>query len=471
MPQIPDHIFRGYDIRGVADVDLSSTVYSHVGKAYAKVITKKAVRSVVVGMDNRLTSQEYKDAFVSALLDSGVNVYDIGLSLSQIVYFAQYYFKTEAAAMITASHNPREYNGLKLASGFSSTLLTEDIQELKQVIKQEDYLNPAKKGRLEVIDVFPAYEEELHRRIAQKFNFKVVVDSANGATGHFLPNILRRFGCEVVEQNTNLDGNFPLGTPDPTEKEVQERLAKRVVAEKADLGFSYDADGDRMGVVDNKGRLIWNDVLVALFAKDVLLSRPGTKIVFNVLCSKATSDAISLAGGVPVMWMTGHSFIKAKCKEEGALFGGELSGHFFFLDKFYGHDDGAYSSLRLLSYLARTGKSLSQALDELPNYVSSPEIKLGCADGVKFNLVSQKIKKDLGSIFPGAQYNTIDGVRVDTDEEMAVIRASQNGPYITIKFEGKTQEQYDSIKGKISSMLHKYKEIDFSSGVNTDALN
>ena len=350
-------------------------------------------------------------------------------------------------------------------------MIGEEIQETKQIIHGGNFKSYPKTGELKIADVFPAYKADLLKRVPLRdAKFKVVVDSIAATTGKFLPEIIRATGCEVIEANTTPDGSFPLGTPDPTEREHMERLAQKVTTEKADLGFIYDCDGDRIGIVDEDGRLIWNDVLVALFAKDIVNFLPGSSIVFNTLCSKATSDAISQAGGKPVIWTTGHSFIKAKVKEVRAPFGGELSGHFFFMDNFYGHDDGAFASLRLLSYLHRTGKSLKQAVDELPVYVSSPEIKLGLPDNIKFQVIKEKITPDLKKLYPNAEYLDIDGIRMDTTETMAIIRASQNGPYITVKFEGKTQAQYDQLKQQVRTILKSQLEVDWSYGVNTASL-
>src|SRR3989338_9191332 len=308
-------------------------------------------------------------------------------------------------------------------------------------------------------DISADYIDDLFRHIDKIKNFKVVVDSCAATTGLFLPNILRRAGCTVIEQNTKPDPTFPVGVADPTESEGQERLAKRVKEEKADIGFSYDTDGDRIGVVDEDSALIWNDILVALFAKDILEFLPGGKIIYNTLCSKIVGDVVRQAGGIPIMWITGHSFIKAKVRDEAAPFGGELSGHIYFVDNFYGHDDGAIATLRLLSYLTRIGKSLKQAVSELPKYVSSPEIKLGCPDAVKFKLVSQEIGAEIKKLYPLAKYVEIDGVRMDTKDEMLIVRASQNGPYLTVKFEGKTQSAYNKLKKQINDILHTFKEI------------
>lgn len=467
---ISDQIFRGYDIRGVVDKDLNPQVMEFLGKGYGTFLCQRRINEAVVGRDNRLTSLDYKNSFIKGLRSTGVKVIDFDLGLSQIMYFAQYYFRCKGGAFVTASHNPKDFNGLKLATGFSQTMISEEIQELKKITQKGKYSQSDRLGGLEKVNIFPAYLDDLLKKIKIERKFKVVVEGCNGAGGYFMPTILKKFGCLVVEQNTSLDGNFPQGTPDPTEKKVQERLADRVVREKADLGFSYDADGDRMGVVDEKGNLIWNDSLVAIFAKDVLDFLPKSKIIFNTLCSKQVPDTIEAEDGLPIMWLTGHSFIKAKVAEERAAFGGELSGHFFFLDNFYGHDDGAYSSLRLLDYLARTDQSLSRAISSLPRYISSPEIKLGCPDLIKFDLISKKIYQDLRKMSPSAKFTLIDGVRFDTKNEMVIIRASQNGPYITIKFEAKTDQNYETIREKLSKILHSYKEIDFTKGVNSDVL-
>jgi len=468
--QVPDHIFRGYDLRGLVGSELNEDTVALLAKGYATWLLQRKIYDCIVGYDCRTTGPEFRDIFVRELTTSGVSVYDIGMTLSQIAYFACYYFRTRGMVMITASHNPKEYNGFKFGTGYSETMLTDDIVRFRELVKSGIFITRLPKGSVITKDIKTEYIEDLKRRVDTIKPFKVVIDSCAATTGVFLPDILRSVGCEVVEQNTKPDGNFPVGTPDPTEREVQDRLAKRVIAENADIGFSYDADGDRIGVVDNTGRLIWNDVLVALFAKDVIHSLPGSKIVFNTLCSKIVSDVITQEGGIPVMWVTGHSFIKAKVREEGAPFGGELSGHIYFVDNFYGHDDGAIASLRLLAYLTRTGKTLAQEVDMLPKYVSSPEIKVGCPDDVKFDVVSELIGGKIKKLYPAAKYVEIDGVRMDTKEEMLIVRASQNGPYLTVKFEGKTQESYDKLKAQVSEILHAVPEVDFASGVNIKAL-
>ncbi|MCJ7826108.1 phosphomannomutase/phosphoglucomutase, partial [Patescibacteria group bacterium] len=379
--QFPDHIFRGYDLRGVVDKELTDDFVEKLAKGYATWLLKRRVYDCVVGYDCRLSSPRFMKIIVETLINSGITVFDIGLTLSQICYFGCYYFRTRGMIMITASHNPKEYNGMKLGVGFSETMITEEIIQYRELVKSVKFISRAPKGTYVEKNIFLEYIDDILRHVDPLTKkFKVVVDACAATTGVFMPELLRKAGCEVIEQNCIPDGNFPVGTPDPTERDVLERLAKRVIQEKADIGFTYDADGDRVGVVDEKGGLLWNDVLVSIFAKDILDFLPGSKIVFNTLCSKQVDEVIKQAGGIPIIWKTGHSFIKAKVREERAPFGGELSGHFFFVDNFYGHDDGAMATMRILSYLSRTQKTLGQVIQELPQYVSSPEIKVGCPD-------------------------------------------------------------------------------------------
>ncbi|HNQ16976.1 MAG TPA: phosphomannomutase/phosphoglucomutase [Candidatus Woesebacteria bacterium] len=461
-------IFRGYDLRGVVDVDLNDDVYYTLGLGYATYLSKWRIKQVAVGRDNRLTSEQYSKAFRTGLNQGGVDTIDLGHSLSQIVYFSSYFFQTKGGAMVTASHNPSNFNGLKLSTGYSETMVTEEIQELRLICEKAEFSQGT--GTDKKQDIFTNYTESILKHFSLQKRWKIVVDACNTTSGMFYPEIFRQAGCEVIEQNCTLDGNFPLGVPDPTEVEVLNRLAEGVKKHKADIGFAYDTDGDRMAVVDENGKVLWMDTIVALFAQDVLDFLPGEKIVYNALCSRQVTEAIENAGGKPVVWLTGHSFIKAKVKEEKAPFGGELSGHIFFMDNFFGHDDGAFASLRLLAYLERKKETLSEAVGKLSQYVSSPEIKFGLADAIKFEFVSTKIRAAFEKEWPQAQYIDIDGIRMDTKETMAIVRASQNGPYITLKFEGKTQAQYDELKRTLKLILEAYPEIDWKQGVNTHAL-
>lgn len=465
-----DNIFRGYDIRGKVPQELNEEGAYVLGKAYGTFLSQRRINEAVVIGDNRIHTEKLKKAIVQGMIDTGINVIDHGLGLVYFMYFSQYHYQSKGGVNVSASHNPKEYNGFKLAVGFSDTMITEEILEFKKIARSGKFIQPKKKGTYKKAPIFETYKKDLYKRMPEKLNFRVVVDGGNCTSGKFMPNILRGIGCEVIEQNTKLDGTFPLGTPDPTEKEYLERLAEGVKKHKADMGFCYDPDGDRIGVVDEDGSPIWNDNLVSIFARDLLEFVPKAKIVYNTLCSKQVAEVINKDGGQPVMWLTGHSFIKAKLKEERALFGGELSGHFFFMDNFYGHDDCAYATLRLLNYLQRRKKTLKQVMTELPKFFSSPEIKLGLPDEIKFDFIKNVIGRELKKLYPEADYVEIDGVRMDTKTTMAIVRASQNGPYITIKFEGKTQKEYDNLKAQLQKILKSHKEVDWSYGVNTDAL-
>ena len=470
--QINSKIIRGYDIRGVANEDLSTEIAEHFGKAYGTYIQQFNVTKIVAGYDSRATSVEYKDAFVKGVASTGLDVIDIGLTLVGTIYWAQYHFNTRGAAMITASHNPAEYNGFKLAKDFSDSMIADDLKDLEKIINTEKYIKSTIPGKIEQQNIQEIYFNNLLKRLKIK-KFKVVIDASCATAGAIVPDLLRQAGCEVIESNCNIDSSFPLGVADPTETIVAERLRDKVLVEKADIGFSYDTDGDRIGIVDEKGTIIWNDVLLALFAIDILDHYPGATIMYNTLCSKLVEETILKHGGKPFMWRTGHGFLKNKNKEIKAPFIGELSGHFFFSADFYNHDDGCYAALRLLDYLSRTNQTLSKALEQLPQYISSPEIKIGCPDEDKINLI-KKISQVLKDDFVNAEIindeRAGDGVRLDMPEAMFVIRYSQNGPYITIKFEAKKQEEYDKLKKYINNLLHSYKEVDWSFGVNVEAL-
>ncbi|MDO8559210.1 MAG: phosphomannomutase/phosphoglucomutase [bacterium] len=467
--QVNPYIFRGYDIRGLVNKDLNPEIAEHIGKAFGAFLIRRGIKEAVVSFDSRATSQEYSQAVIKGLSWSGIDVINIGLNLIGTFYWSQYHLNCQGGIYVTASHNPVEYNGFKLANGFSETLVSEGLQELREIIEKEDYRQGVKIGSVKVCDIRRDYFADLLKRLPIKKKFKVVIDPSCSTAGAVAPDLLRKAGCQVVESNCQLDSSFPLGTPDPTSLAVARRLKEKVLQEKADMGFSYDADGDRIGIVDDKGNILWNDVLVALFAADVLSEHPGATIMYNTLCSKAVEETILKHGGKPFMWRTGHSFLKKKNQEVKAAFIGELSGHFFFSADFYNHDDGLYSTLRLLSYLAKTNQSLSSAMAAIPKYISSPEIKLYCADDKKIDLI-KKITPTLKKDFQDAQIiddeRAGDGVRVDFEDAMFVIRYSQNAPYLTIKFEAKTDDRYEYLKQYISKLLHSYDEPDWQSNIN-----
>lgn len=462
-------IFRGYDIRGIVGQDLNSEVALNIGKAHGTYLKRKGIKKVVVGRDCRQTSPEYAKNVVKGLNWAGIDVIDIGMELVGTFYWSQYYLGCKGGIYVSASHNPAQFNGFKLAVDFSETMVSENIQELKKMVENEDYDQAKKPGKVEEKSIREAYFKDIIKRLKFKNKFKVVIDPGCSTAGEIVPALLRKAGCEVVEKNCKIDSSFPFGGADPTDIAMAKRLSEEVISENADIGFSYDADGDRVGMVDEKGNIIWNDIIVAVIAASVLAKHPGSTIMYNTLCSKVVSETILKEGGKPFMWRTGHSLLKKKNQEVKAAFIGELSGHFFFAKDFYNHDDGVYSTMYILNYLAKIKKSLAEVVDSLPKYISSPEIKIYCADDKKVSLIKQMVpilKKD----FPKEEIiddeRAGDGLRVDMDYGMFVIRYSQNGPYLTVKFEAKEQEKYNYLKKYIKNLLLKYPEVNWNSEIN-----
>ena len=472
------YIFRSYDIRGIVPDDLDEEKTLAIARAYGKFLRKRRIKIAVVGHDCRLSGESFSKQMIEGLLSSGIDVIDIGMVMTQMVYFAQYHYKSKGGVMITASHNPAHYNGFKIAVGYSVTTEPHDLKEIKKYAEKEDFIVAKKRGRLKKGDVEQAYLRDLKKKIKLKKRYKVVSDSRHGSTGKYIKNILSQAGCRATCLRTRIDGSFPAGTPDPTDEDIMEELGREVKKRKADIGFCYDGDGDRVGMVDDRGRILWNDVMVAIFAKEILGKKPGAKIIYNTLCSKMVPEVIRKNGGKPIIWRTGHSFIKAKIAKEKAAFGGELSGHFFFKDGAYGHDDGTYATLRILRYLEKHKVKLSDLYDTFPRHISSPEIKIGCPEYEKKRVIkkiSKKFKKDFpegevtdDSVIPGD-----DGVRIVLEDGMIVFRYSQNGPYITIRFEAKTQEAYNRKKKYVKKMLKNHPEMIWEDElcVNLDSLD
>lgn len=474
---INPHIFRSYDIRGVVGEDLDEQKVEALGRAYGTFLRKRNIRQAVVGRDSRSSGPAFKQAFIQGLRMTGVSVYDLDLCMINMLYSAQYYLQVNGGAMITASHNPAQYNGFKLAIGFSATTGTEELQEIRTILETEQYFVSNRLGVVVAFDYTELYMRDILKRIELKKSYTVVVDAGHGAAGTFVPQLLEKSGCTVIGQHLEPDGTFPAGTPDPTETHMLERLRERVLSEGADIGVAYDADGDRIGVVDEKGNLIWSDVLVALFAQEIIGRFPGAKIVYNTLCSQVVKKTIEHAGGEPIMWLTGHAHIKQKLSQERAVFGGELSGHFFFADNFYGHDDGCFAFMRVLEYMSKSGKSLHELHSALPQYVSSPEIKIACPDEDKRQVI-ERISKYLRTEFADAcitDERTIpgnDGVRIDFEDGMMIFRYSHNGPYITVKFEAQDERTYTERRNYVKSLLKQQPEMIWKGdlSINLEAL-
>ncbi len=468
---INPYIFRGYDIRGVVDKEITPEGVAHIGKAFGTLLKRRGVNEAVISRDCRLTGKEYSQIMIESLNWAGVSTVDIGMELVGTFYWSQYHLNIKGGVFVTASHNPVDYNGFKLANDFSETLVSEDIQKIREMVEREDYEQGEERGVNREESVREEYINDIISRFEPFKSFKVVVDPSCSTAGEIAPRMLKKAGIQVVEKNCQIDGNFPIGTPDPTAMENAQRLREAVLESGADMGFSYDADGDRIGIVDDKGNIVWNDVLVALFAKAVLKKNKKATIMYNTLCSKVVEDTIKENGGIPFMWRTGHSFLKKKNQEVGAHFIGELSGHFFFSSDFYNHDDGLYSTFALIDYLSKTNQSLSEAIASLPQYISSPEIKVYCSDDKKVALID-KIAEVLREDFKEAEIiddqRAGDGVRVDFDDAMFVIRYSQNAPYLTIKYEGKVEERYQFLRKYIRQLLESYQEIDWNSNINVN---
>ncbi|MFH0853995.1 MAG: phosphomannomutase/phosphoglucomutase [bacterium] len=444
---INPYIFREYDIRGIADIDLIDEVVELIGKSYASYIKGK---EIIVGMDNRLSSERIKKSLVKGILSMGKDVIDIGLTISPILYYSRILYGIEGAIMITGSHNPGEYNGFKLCKG-EFTMYGEQIKDLEKIIKAENFKETIK-GKIYERDPFFQYEEMLKEKIKIDKKFKVIVDCGNGAIGKFAPKIIANWGCEVVPLYCELDGNFPNHLPDPAKKEALNDLIKKVKEENADLGFGFDGDGDRIGVVDEIGNIIWGDMLQILYQREILKKYPGSKAIIEMKCSQALYDDIVANGGSPIFWKTGHSLIKAKMLEENVLATGEMSGHIFFRDEYYGIDDALYAAGRILRIMSKSGNKLSQLLKDAPKYFATDEIRPYCPDEKKFEIIS-KIVNDFRDKY---KIIDIDGARIILEDGWGLIRASNTQPALTVRAEGKSVEALDAIKKILENKLKEF---------------
>ena len=455
MAEIDRSMFREYDIRGrMNDKELNPATAGWIGRAYGTFLEKRGVKTVIVGHDSRHGSIAVNDSLVAGLVSAGRDVVDIGMCLTPMMYWAQYRFDSKGGAMITGSHNPKDWSGFKLACGLSYTLIGDEIREILSTIESEKVFTG--KGSVRRESIANDYANDLTKRVRMKRKLRVVVDTGNGTAGAFAPDILRKAGLDVVEQFTELDPDFPNHEPDPALKKTVEALGARVRQEKADLGFAFDGDGDRMGVVDEHGSVIWPDRYMILLARQVLEKQPGAKIVFDVKVSQALEEDIAAHGGKPIMWKTGHSHIKAKLHEEKAALAGEMSGHIFFVENYYGFDDGVYAGLRLAEYISQVGKPLSEIIAGTPYYISTPTIDVDCPDDKKYQVVEKltaEFKRDFERVID------INGARVTFEDGWGLVRASSNLPVLVIRFEAKTQKRLDEIKNLFRKYMDKYPEI------------
>lgn len=455
MARLKKTMFREYDIRGkVNDEELNARSTEIIGKAFGTFLDRLGIFDVVVGFDSRYGSVDLKDGLVSGLRSSGRNVIMIGMCLTPMMYWAQYHFKTKGGAMITGSHNPKGWNGLKLAYDFSRTLGGEDIRQVYDLCEAGQFVTGS--GDLTEASIAEEYTADLVGRVKVGRHLKVVIDTGNGTAGAFAPRIFRDAGLEVIEQFTELDHDFPNHEPDPARTDTVEAIGKRVLAEGADMGFGFDGDGDRFGLVDEKGEVVWPDRYMILLSRQVLAKSPGGKIIFDVKCSQALEEDIVAHGGQPVMWKTGHSHIKKKLHEEQGLLAGEMSGHIFFVENYYGFDDGVYAALRFAEYVSHLKGELSEIIASTPYYVSSPTINAHCADEVKYGVV-ERLTADLKQDFE--RVIDINGARVVFDDGWGLVRASSNLPELVLRFEAKTPERLQEIKDTFRGYMDKYPEI------------
>jgi phosphomannomutase/phosphoglucomutase len=440
-------IFREYDIRGIVDKDLSLEFVEYLGRGIGTYFREHGKKRAAVGRDARLSSPAYAEAITRGLLSTGCNVVDIGLVPTPLLYFAVYYKKNEAAVMITGSHNPPEYNGFKMMVG-EETLYGETIQQVYRILREGKIITD-KPGTRSSYNIIPEYESYVLKDIRLRRKLKVVLDAGNGTAGFVAVPIFQKLGCDVTELYCEPDGRFPNHHPDPTLPEAMEDLVKKVRETGADFGVGYDGDGDRIGVVDDQGKLLWGDQLMIVFSRDVLPANPGATVISEVKASKLLYEEIKRLGGRPIMWKTGHSLIKKKIKEEKALLAGEMSGHIFFADRFFGFDDAIYSSARLAEIVSRSEKKLSEMLADLPRTYYTPEIRVYASDEVKFKIVDE-VKKELARKYP---VNDIDGIRVSYPKGWALVRASNTQAALVLRYEADTPEDLEAIKKEVGKAL------------------
>ena len=457
---VPGQIFREYDIRGVADRDLSDAIATGIGRGFAKMLTANPAGSasplrVAVGRDCRLSSPRLFEALTKGLVQAGVHVIDIGVGPTPMLYFAAHHLGTDGAVMITGSHNPGNENGFKLMRGKAS-FFGPEIQALKDLIEKGDF-GRGGAGKIEVQDVQDAYVEEMKTRFdfSKHGGLEFVLDAGNGAGGPLALRAMKALGLTPDPLYCEMDGKFPNHHPDPTVLENVEALIQRVRATGARVGLAYDGDADRLGAVDEKGEVIWGDKLMILFSRALLQATPGATILGEVKCSQTLYDDIAKHGGKPVVWKTGHSLIKTKMKETGALLAGEMSGHLFFADRYRGYDDAVYASLRLLEIVANDPRPLSEMLADVPKTFTTPELRVDCPDAIKFQVVSAVTKhfKDKGN-----SVLDIDGARISfpgssSAPKWGLVRASNTGPVLVMRFEAGTKDELDAIRQEVEGVV------------------
>ncbi len=454
-------IFREYDIRGIVEHDLGPDVVERIGRAYATLAKARGVGTIALGRDGRLTSPALRNHLVAGLTRSGVNVLDLGLCATPLLYFSLFSCDVDGGIMITGSHNAAEYNGFKMCIG-REALYGADIQELQVIYESGEFASGT--GTVLTQSIIPEYLKFLqeHFSLVSAQGLRVVIDCGNGAASLFAKEALEQLGCDVTGLYCDLDGHFPNHHPDPTVPDNLKDLIEKVKETGADVGIGYDGDADRIGVIDEQGQIMWGDKLLLLFAREVLDNHPGCSIISEVKASQGLYDDIQKLGGRGIMWKTGHSIIKAKMKEEKALLAGEMSGHLFFADRYYGYDDAIYASCRLIEILVKRKKPLSSLLADIPQTVVTPEIRVDCSDNQKFSLVEivknrlkhvANTQNSKTSTLPIRDIISIDGIRVLFDEGWGLIRASNTQPALVLRFEASSHAHLTQIQAYLEGQL------------------
>jgi phosphomannomutase len=449
--QLSPSIFKAYDIRGIVPATLTEEVAEALGRAFGTIARREGEQSVAVGRDGRLSGPALSAALVRGLVASGVDVVDVGMVTTPMLYFAASTLCT-SGIQVTGSHNPKDYNGFKMVLA-GRAIYGEEIQSLRKMMETSGWDRPAKGGTIRNVNIFAPYRDRIVGDIKLARPLKVVVDCGNGVAGASAPQIYRAIGCEVIEMFSEVDGNFPNHHPDPSKPENLRDLIAKLKETGADLGLAFDGDGDRLGIITRGGNNIYPDRQMMLFAQDVLSRVPGGTILFDVKCTQRLGPAIAAAGGQPLMYKTGHSLIKAKMKEVNSPLGGEMSGHIFFKERWYGFDDGTYAGCRLLEILSRHPDP-SAVLDALPTSHSTPELNVKCEEGEPHRVVAELVRK---ASFPAAKVSTIDGVRVDWPDGFGLVRASNTTPVLVLRFEGHTPQALHRIEGEMLALLRSVK--------------
>ena len=446
-PNLDASIFKAYDIRGIVDDTLTEDAVYWIGRALGAEAEARGEQHIYVARDGRLSGPKLIAALTRGLTEAGRDVTDLGMVPTPVLYYAAYELGSGSGIMITGSHNPPQYNGLKMVLG-GTTLSGPDIQQLRQRIERAEFTEG--QGRQDTADVVAQYIARITGDVKLARPMKVIVDCGNGVPGAVAPQLLRELGCEVTELFCDVDGNFPNHHPDPSKPENLVDLKQALVDEHADIGLAFDGDGDRLGVVTPTGNVIWADRQMMLYAQDVLSRNPGAEIVYDIKCTTNLHKIIEQAGGKATMWKTGHSFIKAKLKESGALLAGEMSGHIFFKERWYGFDDATYTAARLLEILAKDGRPADEIFNALPDNINTPELNLTTAEGENHPLVDKLVA---AADFPGAKITTIDGLRVDFEDGFGLVRASNTTPCLVFRFEATNEEALQRIQDDFRKLV------------------